>query len=77
LIYTAKTIRRKGTGGSNSHDAIQDLLLSRRRRNRNVLLSLDLPYLSNDARPLIEQGHDLLIDPVYLLSTGRKLSFGV
>jgi hypothetical protein len=59
------------------NNAIQHLLLSSRRRNRNVLLSLDLPDLSNDACPLIEQGHDLLIGPVYLLSAGRKSSFGV
>jgi hypothetical protein len=59
------------------NDAIQDLLLSRRRCNRNVFLSLDLADLSNDARPLIQQGHDLLIGPVYLLSVRRKSSFGV
>jgi hypothetical protein len=59
------------------NDVIQDLLLSRRGRNRKVRLSLDLPDLSNDAGPLIEQGHDLLIGLVYLLSVGRKSGFGV
>lgn len=51
---------------------IQDLLLSRWRRNRKVGLLLNLSDLSNDARALIEQGHNLLIGFVYLLSTGRK-----
>jgi hypothetical protein len=59
------------------NDVVQDLLLSRWGRNRKVRLSLDLPDLSNDACPLIEQGHDLLIGVVYLLSAGRKSSFGV
>jgi hypothetical protein len=59
------------------NDAIQDLLLSRGGCNRKVRLSLDLPDLSNDACPLIEQGHDLLIGIVYLLSARRKSSFGV
>jgi hypothetical protein len=77
LIYTAKTIRRKGSSGSDLNDAVEDLLLSRRRRNRKVFFSLDLPDLSNNARPLIEQGHDLLIGPVYALSARRKSSFGV
>jgi hypothetical protein len=56
---------------------IQDLPLSCWYRNRKVRLSLDLPDLSNDACTLIEQGHDLLIGIVYLLSAGRKSSFGV
>jgi hypothetical protein len=36
------------------NDVIQDLLLSPWSRNRKVPLSLDLPDLSNDLRPLIE-----------------------
>jgi hypothetical protein len=59
------------------YDVIQDLLLSRWYRNRKVRLSLDLPDLSNDACTLIEQGHDLSIGVVYLLSAGRKSSFGL
>ena len=77
LIYPAKTIRWKGSSASELNDVIQDLLLSCRGRNRKVRLLLDLPYLSNDACPLIEQSHDLLIGLVYLLSAGRKLGFGV
>ena len=77
LIYTAKTIRWKGSSASELNDVIQDLLLSRWDRNREVRLPLDLPDLSNDACTLIEQGHDLLIGFVYLLSAGRKSSFGV
>jgi hypothetical protein len=56
---------------------IQDLLLSRRGRNRKVRLSLDFADLSNDACPLIEQGHNLLIGLVYLFSIGLESSFGV
>jgi hypothetical protein len=59
------------------NDVIQDLLLSRRCRNRKVRLALDLPDLSNNACTLIEQGDDLLIGVVYLLSAERKSSFGV
>jgi hypothetical protein len=59
------------------NDVIQDLLLSRWGRDRKVRLLLDLPDLSNNACTLIEQGHDLLIGLIYLLSTGRKSSFGV
>jgi hypothetical protein len=59
------------------NDVIQDLLLSRRCRNRKVRLSLDLTDLRNNARTLIKQGHDLLIGVVYLLSAGGKSSFGV
>jgi hypothetical protein len=59
------------------NDVIQDLLLSRWGRNRKVSLLLDLPDLSNNACPLIEQVHDLLIGLVYLLSARRKSSFGV
>jgi hypothetical protein len=59
------------------NDVIQDLLLSRWRRYRKVRLLLDHPHLSNDARTLIEQGHDPLIGLVYLFSAGRKSSFGV
>ena len=77
LIYVAKTIRWKGSSASELNDVIQNLLLSRRGCNRKVCLSLDLPDLSNDACPLIEEGHDLLIGLVYLLSAGRKSSFGV
>jgi hypothetical protein len=56
---------------------IQNLPLSRWGRNRKVRLLLDLPDLSNNACTLIEQGDDLLIGLVYLLSAGRKSSFGV
>lgn len=56
---------------------IQHLLLSRRGRNRKMGLSLDLPHLRNNAGALIEQSYDLLIGFVYLLSAGRKPSFGV
>jgi hypothetical protein len=56
---------------------IQNLLLSPWGRNRKVRLLLDFPDLGNDACTLIEQGHDLPIGVVYLLSAGRKLSFGV
>jgi hypothetical protein len=59
------------------NDVIQDLPLSRWGRNRKVRLSLDLSDLSNDACPLVKQRHDLLIGLVYLLSAGRKSSFGV
>jgi hypothetical protein len=59
------------------NDVIQYLLLSRWDHDRKVRLSLDLPDLSNDARPLIEQCDDLLIRIVYLLSVGRKSSLGV
>ena len=76
LIYTAKTIRWKGSSASELNDVIQDLLLSRWRRNRKVRLLLDLSDLSDDACTLIEQRHDLLIGLVYLLSAGRKSSFG-
>jgi hypothetical protein len=64
LIYTAKTIRWKGSSAAESNDVIQDLLLSHWGRNRKVRLLLDLPDLSNNACTLIEQGHDLLIDLV-------------
>jgi hypothetical protein len=56
---------------------IQNLLLSRWGRNRKVRLFLDLPDFGNDACTLIEQGDNLLIGLVYLLSAGRKSSFGV
>jgi hypothetical protein len=46
------------------NDVIQDLLLSHWGRNRKVRLLLDLPDLSDNASPLIEQGYDLLIDLV-------------
>jgi hypothetical protein len=59
------------------NDVIQYLLLSRWGRNRKVRLLLDLPDFSNDTCTLIEQGHDLLIGVIYLLSAGRKSSFGV
>jgi hypothetical protein len=59
------------------NDVIQYLLLTRWGRNRKVGLLLDLPDLSNDACTLIEQRHDLLVGFVYLLSAGRKSSFGV
>jgi hypothetical protein len=59
------------------NDVIQDLLLSRRGRNREMRLLLDLPDLGNDACTLIEQRHDLLIGLIYLLSAGCKSSFGV
>jgi hypothetical protein len=42
-----------------------------------VRLSLDLPDLSNDACTLSDQGDDLLIGVVYLLSAGRKSSVGL
>jgi hypothetical protein len=77
LIYPAKTIRREGSGTSKLNDVIQDLLLSRWRRNRQARLSLDLPDLSNDACTLVQQGDDLLIRLVYLLSAGSKPSVGV
>ena len=76
LIYPAKTIRWKGSSASELNDVIQDLLLSRWGCNRKVRLSLDLPDLSDNACTLLEQGHDLLIGVVYLLSAGRKSSFG-
>jgi hypothetical protein len=59
------------------NDVIQDLLLSRWGSNWKVRLLLDLSDLSNDACTLIQQGHDLLIGLVYLLSAGRKSSLGV
>jgi hypothetical protein len=59
------------------NDVIQDLLLSRWRRHRKVRLFFDPPDLRNDSRTLVEQGNDLLIGLVYLLSAGRKSSFGV
>jgi hypothetical protein len=67
----------EGSSPSDLNDVIQDLLLSRWYRNGKVRLSLDVSNLSNDACTLIEQGHDLLIGVVYLLSAGRKASFGV
>jgi hypothetical protein len=51
---------------------IQDLPLPSWRRNRKVCLLLDLTHLSDDARTLIKQDHNLLIDVVDLRSTGRK-----
>ena len=77
LIYTAKTIRWKRSSASELNDSVQDLLLSRWGRNRKVGLLLDLPDLGNYACTLIEQGYDLLIGLVYLLSAGSKSSFGV
>jgi hypothetical protein len=59
------------------NNVIQYLLLTRWGRNREMRLFLDLPDLSNDACTLIEQGHDLLIGVVDLLSAGRKSSVGV
>jgi hypothetical protein len=56
---------------------IQNLLLSRWGRNRKVGLLLDLSDLGDDACALIEQGHDLAISVVYLLSARRKSCFGV
>jgi hypothetical protein len=41
-----------------------------------VRLLLDLPDLSNDACTLIEEGDDLLIGVIYLLSAGCKSSVG-
>jgi hypothetical protein len=76
LIHAAKTIRGQGSSASDLNDVIQDLLLSRWGRNRKVRLVFDLLDLSNDACTLIEQSHDLLIGVVYLLSAGRKSSFG-
>jgi hypothetical protein len=64
LIYTAETIRWKGSSASELNDVIQDLLLSRWVRDWKVHLLLDLSNLSNNACTLIEQGHDLLIDLV-------------
>jgi ABC-type antimicrobial peptide transport system permease subunit len=58
-------------------DVIQDLLLSPWSCNRKVRFFLDLPDLGNDACPLLKQGHDLSIGLVYLLSAGRKASFGI
>jgi hypothetical protein len=46
------------------NDLIQNLLLSRWDRDRKVRLLLDRPNLGDNASPLIEQGHDLLIDLV-------------
>jgi hypothetical protein len=42
-----------------------------------VRFSLDLPDLSNNTCTLIEQGNDLLIGVVYLLSAGLQSSCGV
>jgi hypothetical protein len=42
-----------------------------------VRFSLDLPDLRNNACTLIEQGHDLLIGVVDLVSAGIKSSCGV
>ena len=77
LINPAKTVRWKGSSASELNDAIKDLPLSSWGRNREVRLLLDLSDFSNDACTLVEQGHDLLIGLVYLLSAGRKSSFGV
>ena len=77
LVYTAKTVRWKWSSASDLNYVIQNLLLSRRGRNWKVRLLLDLPDLGNYACTLIEQGHDLLIGIVYLLSAGCKASFGV
>ena len=77
LIYTAKTIMGQGSSVSELNDLIQNLLLSRWGRNWKVRLVFDFPDLSNDTCTLIEQSHDLLIGVVYLLSAGRKSSFGV
>ena len=77
MIYTAKTIGWQGSDASNLNDVIQDPLLSCWDHNRKVRISLDLPDLCNDACTLIEQYYDLLIDAVYLLSTGRKSNFGI
>jgi hypothetical protein len=41
-----------------------------------VRFSLDLPDLSNNTCTLIEQGNDLLIGVVYLLSAGLQSSCG-
>jgi hypothetical protein len=77
LVYAAKTIGWKGSSASKLDYVIQNLLFSGWGRNRKVRLLFNLPDLGNDACTLIEQGHDLLIGVVYLLSAGRKSSFGV
>jgi hypothetical protein len=56
---------------------IQNLLLARWGRNWKMRLLLDLADFGNDACTLIEQGHDLLIGVVDLLSAGRKPSLGI
>jgi hypothetical protein len=56
------------------NDLVQDLLFSRWGCNRKVRFSLDLPDLSNNTCTLIEQGDDLLIGVVYLLSAGLQSS---
>ena len=77
LIYPAKTIGWEGASASELNDVIQYLLLSRWGCDRKVRLLLDRPNLSDNASPLIEQVHDLLIGVIYLLSAGRKSSFWV
>jgi hypothetical protein len=66
----------EGPSASELNDPVEDLLFSRWGSNRKVRFSLDLPDLSNSCMP-IEQGHDLLIGGVYLLSARRKSSCGV
>jgi hypothetical protein len=56
---------------------IEDLPLSCWGRDWKVRFSLDLPDLSNNACTLVQQGHDLLIGLVDLLSAGCKSSFAV
>jgi hypothetical protein len=56
---------------------IQNLLLAPWGRNWKMRLLLDLPDFGNDACTLIEQGHDLLIGIIDLLSAGRKPSLGI
>ena len=77
LVYTAKTVRWKGSSASDLDYVIQNLLLSRWGRNWKVRVLLDLPDLGNNACTLIEQGHNVLIGVVYLLSARRKSCFGV
>jgi hypothetical protein len=72
LIYAAKTIRWKRPCASELNDPVEDPLFSRWGSNRKVRSLLIFPTLSNNSRTPIEQGHDLLIGGVYLLSARRK-----
>jgi hypothetical protein len=77
LIYAAKTIRWKGPSASELNDPVEDLLFSRWSSDRKVRFFLDLSDLSNNSCTPIEQGHDLLIGGVYLLSARCESSCGV
>jgi hypothetical protein len=77
LIYAPETVRWKGPSASELNNPVEDLLFSRWGSNRKVRFFLDLPDFSNNSCTPIEQGHDLLVGGVYLLSARRESSCGV